>query len=76
MLAPHAGMLDAMPQWRATTSPIAGGLRLTVTAETAGDVATETRIRGLGFAGLLVQGDHHGPHHLLIARGQASHLHR
>lgn len=73
MLIPHAAMLDGMPAWRATATPIAGGARLTVTTRTAGDARTLAKIRGLGFAGLLVQGDHHTAHHLLIAKGMDAH---
>jgi hypothetical protein len=75
MLVPHASMLDAMPAWRATATPIAGGVRLTVTSRSAADAATIARIRGLGFAGLLVQGDHHTAHHLMIAKGQGHAAH-
>ena len=56
MVAPHAEELDRMPEWTARTEPIAGGLRLTVAARTPGTPETVARIRGLGFAGLLVQG--------------------
>jgi hypothetical protein len=42
---------------------------LTVTASDAADSAFVARLRALGFAGLLVTGDHHGPHHVMIARG-------
>ena len=73
MLVPHASMLDGMPAWRAAATPIAGGVRLTVTARAPGDAATIAKIRGLGFAGLIVQGDHHTAHHLLIAKGIAVH---
>jgi hypothetical protein len=76
MVAPHAVELDRMPEWDARTQPIAGGLRLTVTAHRAEDVKTVARIRGLGFAGLLVQGGHHGPHHLAMARGDMLPGHR
>ena len=76
MVAPHAGELDRMPEWTARTEPIAGGLRLTVTARTPEDAKTVARIRGLGFAGLLVQGGHHGPHHLAMAKGEALPGHR
>jgi hypothetical protein len=77
MLGPHATELDRMPAWRATTERIPGGLRLTVTARRSGDDKTVAMIRGLGFAGLLVQGGHHGPHHLAIATGElpAGHSH-
>jgi hypothetical protein len=58
------------------SSPIPGGLRLTMTARTPEDAKTVARIRGLGFVGLLVQGGHHGPHHLAMAKGQALPGHR
>jgi len=70
MLVPRAAALDAMSAWQAAAAPITGGVRLTVTAECAGDAATVAKIRGLGFAGLLIHGDHHTAHHLLIAKGQ------
>jgi hypothetical protein len=76
MLVPHAVELDGMADWTARTERIPGGLRLTVTARAAGDARTVARIRGLGFAGLLVQGGHHGPHHLAIAKGEALPGHR
>lgn len=71
MVAPHAVELDRMPEWSARTEPIPGGLRLTVTAKEPSDSRTVTRIRGLGFIGLLTQGAHHQPHHLAMARGEA-----
>jgi len=76
MVRPHAVELDRMPEWAATTQPIAGGVRLTVTARRAEDVRTVARIRGLGFVGLLVQGGHHGPHHLARAKGEMRPGHR
>ena len=76
MVAPHAEELDRMPEWAARTEPIPGGLRLTVTARPPEDAKTVARIRGLGFVGLLVQGGHHGPHHLAMARGEALPGHR
>jgi hypothetical protein len=47
------------------------GLRLTVLAKDAADAKAVARIRGLGFIGLLVQGAHHQPHHLAMAKGEA-----
>lgn len=76
MVAPHAVELDRMAEWAATTAAIPGGLRLTVTARTPEDAKTVARIRGLGFVGLLVQGGHHGPHHLAMAKGEAPARHR
>jgi hypothetical protein len=71
MVVPHAAELNAMPEWSARTEEIPGGLRLTVVAKKADDAKTVARIRGLGFIGLLVQGGHHQPHHLAMAKGEA-----
>jgi hypothetical protein len=71
MVVPHAVELDRMPSFAATTEPIAGGVRLTVIAATPDDPKAVARLRGLGFIGLLIQGAHHGPHHLAMARGEA-----
>jgi hypothetical protein len=68
MVIPHAAELDGMPAWSAKAEPIPDGVRLIVAARDAADPKTAARIRGLGFAGLLVQGGHHGPHHLAMAR--------
>lgn len=76
MLGNHAGMLDQSAEFHAVATPIATGVRLTVVARDTTDVRLVSRIRGLGFAGLLVQGDHHAAHHLAIARGNAhAHVH-
>lgn len=76
MVVPHAAELSRMSGWVARTEPIPGGLRLTVTARQPEDARIVARIRALGFAGLLVQGGHHGPHHLAMAKGQALPGHR
>lgn len=70
MIPAHARELDRLPAWRARTEALRNGIQLTVTATDPKEV---TRIRGLGFIGLLVSGAHHQPHHLAMARGQ--HLH-
>lgn len=71
----HARALDRLEAFRATAEPVANGVRLTVTAERADDVATVARIRALGFAGLLVTDEHHAAHHLAIARGEGKKAH-
>jgi len=70
MIVPHAAELDRMPWWSARTEPLGDGVRLTVIARDPSDTKAVARIRGLGFAGLLVQGGHHGPHHLAMAKGE------
>lgn len=76
MVTNHAKMLDAMPDLVAKTTMIPGGVRFVVTAEKPDDARAVARIRGLGFGGLLVLGDHHTAHHLQIAKGAGgSHNH-
>ncbi len=70
MVVPHTAELNGMPQWTATTEEISNGIRLTVVAKTPDDAKTVARIRALGFIGLLVQGAHHQPHHLAMAKGE------
>lgn len=72
MVGPDSHELDQMKEWSAKTEEIPSGLRLTVTAKDPTDTKTIARIRGLGFIGLLVQGNHHQPHHLAMAKGELS----
>jgi hypothetical protein len=78
MIVPHATELDRMPSYASKTELIPGGVRLTVTAKAVDDVKTVARLRALGFIGLLTEGEHHGPHHLAMAKGEAlpDHSHR
>ena len=71
MLTMHASMLDQSSEYHAVTEPLAGGVRFTVTAKNSADAKLVARIRGLGFAGMLTEGDHHARHHLALARGDA-----
>jgi hypothetical protein len=75
MLGAHAPMLDAMDRYRAAASEIAGGMRLTVTARNTDDAHAVARVRSLGFIGLMTEGEHHGPHHVMIARGMGARAH-
>ena len=75
MVGSHAPMLEALGGWRASTAAVPGGLRFTVVASDPADTARVTRIRGLGFMGLMVQGAHHTQHHLMIAKGAGAHAH-
>src|SRR5690606_5360603 len=67
MLPSHATMLNADTAWVASTSAIQGGMELTLAARNRGDTKLVQRIRGLGFIGILTQGNHHGAHHMMIA---------
>jgi hypothetical protein len=75
MIAMHAMELEKMPQWRASAKPTPDGAELTVVARSPADAATVTRIRGLGFIGLLATGAHHQEHHLSLATGRAASHH-
>jgi hypothetical protein len=70
LLHSHGQALEAELPVTTAIAHHAQGLVLTVTAKDLADAAYVTKLRGLGFAGLLVTGDHHGPHHVMIARGQ------
>jgi hypothetical protein len=70
----HAGMVGASDSMRVSVEEVTGGAVVTVVATPASTRAV-ARIRGLGFHGLLTLGDHHGPHHLAMARGDATHGH-
>ncbi len=51
--------------WNAKTADLPNGVTLTVTSDDAKQVA---KLKALGFMGIMVQGGHHQPHHLMIAR--------
>jgi hypothetical protein len=65
----HAGMLSQTGEARMTVEETPAGVRLTILAADAGDARAVARLRGLGFIGMLTLGEHHGPHHLAMARG-------
>ncbi|HTE44797.1 MAG TPA: hypothetical protein VK636_06100, partial [Gemmatimonadaceae bacterium] len=73
MTVNHAAMLEQGDEYHASARQIPNGVRLAVTAKSEGDAPTIARIRGLGFAGIMTEGDHHAPHHLAIARGEPVH---
>jgi hypothetical protein len=53
--------------WNAKNDELPNGVKLTVTA---GEGQPLTKLKALGFMGIMVQGGHHQPHHLMIAMGQ------
>lgn len=56
--------------WNATTEDIPDGVKMTVTGTDAKQV---TKLRALGFMGIMVQGSHHQQHHLMMAKGEFNH---
>jgi hypothetical protein len=69
MVPAHVHELAALG-WNAATAELPDGVNLTVTAN---DAAPLAKLKGLGFMGIMVQGGHHQPHHLLIAKGEFTH---
>ncbi len=62
-------MIDGGP--RVVRTELPDGVRLLVTAADTSDAASVVKLRGLGFIGLMVTGDHHAAHHMALARGDA-----
>ncbi|HEX3928339.1 MAG TPA: hypothetical protein VHW65_10100, partial [Gemmatimonadales bacterium] len=67
----HAKMLDATSEYAMTVTQIPGGVRVIAMGKSPADSASVARFRGLGFMGMLTEGDHHARHHLALARGDA-----
>lgn len=53
--------------WNAKTEDLPNGVKLTVTTD---DAKQAIKLKALGFMGIMVQGGHHQPHHLMIAKGE------
>ena len=56
--------------WNAKTEDLPNGVKLIVTSTDAKQV---TKLRALGFMGIMVQGAHHQQHHLMMAKSEFSH---
>jgi hypothetical protein len=69
MVPAHAHELVAIG-WQATTKGLPNGVRLTVTTT---DPSQVVKLKALGFMGIMVQGAHHQPHHLMMAKGEFMH---
>ena len=69
MVVSHAEQMKTVePAWRIQIHEVDSGVHLKIHSEDESQVA---RIRGLGFAGFMVQGSHHQSHHLMMATGQS-----
>jgi len=71
MITSHSAMLEQSADYHASAVEIPNGTRLTVTSKNPDNSKAVARIRGLGFAGILTEGDHHAQHHIALARGDA-----
>jgi hypothetical protein len=72
MVPDHAREIDGMNGWTVHTATMPDGVMLTVGST---DPAEVTKIRALGFMGIMVQGSHHQAHHLAMAKGELMHRH-
>jgi hypothetical protein len=76
LLTSHAATLEMGYVYHAIAADIPDGTKLTVTARDLTDAKTVARIRALGFAGLITEGNHHAQHHIALARGESmAHMH-
>ena len=66
MVPAHANQLHEIG-WSAKSENLPEGVKLTVLASEAQPLP---KLKALGFMGIMVQGGHHQPHHLMVAMGQ------
>lgn len=69
MVPAHVGELREIG-WNAKSEDMPNGVKLTVLASEAQPL---TKLKALGFMGIMVQGGHHQAHHLMMALGQFTH---
>ena len=66
MVPAHARELAKLG-WNASTDDLPNGVRLTVTTS---DPKQVSKLKALGFMGIMAEGAHHQPHHLVMAKGE------
>jgi hypothetical protein len=69
MVPAHVHELAAIG-WTARTEDLPDGVKLVVTST---DPKQVVKLKALGFMGIMVQGGHHQPHHLMMAKGEFRH---
>jgi hypothetical protein len=69
MVPAHTHELVALG-WNASTQDLPDGVKLIVTAS---DPQQVVKLKALGFLGIMVQGVHHQPHHLMTAIEEFAH---
>jgi len=69
MVPAHAHALSATG-WNAKTEDLPNGVKHVVTSD---DPSQVTKLKALGFMGIMVQGSHHQMHHLMMAKGEFAH---
>jgi len=66
MVPAHVGELSKIG-WNVKTEDLPNGVKLTVTTN---DPKQVIKLKALGFMGIMAQGGHHQPHHLMMAKGK------
>jgi hypothetical protein len=67
MVTAQGRQLNGMNGWSARTVALPNGVRLIVTTS---DPRQVVKVQALGFMGLVAQGSHHQPHHLMMGKGE------
>lgn len=70
MIAAHAKVMNGSGGWTYQAVAGAEGAAMTVTLSNPAELS---KLRGLGFFGVLPLGMHHQEHHLMIAKGHSPH---
>lgn len=70
MVLAHSAMMNGSNGWTLQAEKTSHGATLNATTD---DPAQQSKIAGLGFAGIMALGMHHQIHHWGIARGQSPH---
>lgn len=73
MMTSHMAALAAEGLYKTQERDLPNGAQIRVTIGDPRDARRLARLRALGFAGLLTEGDHHALHHIGIARGETLH---
>ena len=69
MVMAHAATMNGVGSWKFTAAEMPEGATLTVLAP----AKDTSKLRALGFIGVMTRGMHHQVHHLMIARGDNPH---
>lgn len=70
MIAAHAATMQGIDGWRYQAEMTASGANLTILAS---EDVVPSKLKGLGFIGVLAKGMHHQEHHLMIAKQMGPH---
>ncbi len=70
MVMAHAATMNRVDGWTFAAEPSDTGVVLTVTPPDQGSM---TKLRALGFIGIMTRGMHHQQHHWVLAKGMSPH---